>query len=111
MTTAISDVDAVASDAAYYLIEPLTRLLKELAQSASWPAEIVEALYIDFDGERLTVAYPPSMTDEIMDLEYGRGTERPNSVIRSFSYRAESILKNVIASRTVDALFELEEVF
>lgn len=110
-TSAKSDADAVASDAAYYLMEPLTKVLKEMAISAGWPTDIVESLYIDFDGERISVAYPQNKSAEIMDLEYGRGQQLPNSVIRSFIYRSDKVVKDVMLSRTADALFDLEEVF
>lgn len=110
-TSAKSDADAVASDAAYYLMDPLTRVLKEMAISAGWPTDIVESLYIDFDGERLSVAYPKDKSAEVMDLEYGRGQQLPNSVIRAFIYRSDKLVKDVLTNRTADALFDLEEVF
>jgi hypothetical protein len=111
VSTAKSDLNALTSDAAYYLMDPLNNLLREMSQAAGWPKEVTDSLYVDFDGERLSVAYPDDMTDEIMDLEYGRGSMLPNSVIRAFIYRSDKVVKTVLASKTADALFELEEVF
>lgn len=108
---ATSDLDAVVSDAAFYLIPELTADLKAAAKSSGWPAEIVNVLSVAFDGENLTVDYPPQFSTIVDNLEYGNSTEAPNSVIRSFVYRSGDTLKSVLANRSVSNLLELEGVF
>ena len=109
--SATSNLDAVVSDAAYYLIPQLTSELKDMAKSAGWPKPAVDVLSVAFDGSTLSVDYPKSMSKMIDDLEYGNGSDVPNSVIRSFVYRSGETLKDVLANRSVNTLFDLEGVF
>ena len=106
-----SNVDAVVSDAAYYLIPPLTTQLRDMARAATWPEVIVNQLEIQFDGENIFVNYPNSIADEVVRLEYGHGSDRPNSVIRAFSYRVEPTIKKVLGARTVSSIIDQEGIF
>jgi hypothetical protein len=108
---ATSDLDAVVSDAAFYLIPQLTADLKAAAKSSGWPSEVVNALSVSFDGKDLAVDYPQEMSTIVDNLEYGNSNEAPNSVIRSFVYRSGDTLKSVLANRSVSNLIELEGVF
>lgn len=106
-----SDLDAVVSDAAFYLIPELTADLKAAARSSGWPSEVINVLSVAFDGENLIVDYPPEMSGIVDNLEYGNSTKAPNSVIRSFVYRSGDTLKSVLANRSLSNLIELEGVF
>lgn len=109
--SATSNLDAVVSDAAYYLIPQLTSELKNMAKTSGWPKPVIDSLSVAFDGSLLSVEYPKSMSKLIDDLEYGNGSDLPNSVIRSFVYRSGDTLKDVLANRSVNTLFDLEGVF
>lgn len=109
--SATSNLDAVVSDAAYYLIPQLTSELKDMAKASGWPKTAIDSLSVGFDGSLLSVEYPTAMSKMIEDLEYGNGSDLPNSVIRSFVYRSGSTLKDVLANRSVNTLFDLEGVF
>lgn len=106
-----TDLDRVASDAAYYLIPELTKDLKERAKSAGWPVGIINNLYIDFDGSSVYVAYPDELISQIHDLEYGSEGEAPNAVIRPFVYRSSETVAEVLKNQTITALFTLENIF
>jgi hypothetical protein len=108
---ATSDLDAVVSDAAFYLIPQLTADLKAAAKSSGWPAEVVSTLSVVFDGKDLSVDYPQELSKTVDNLEYGDSRNAPNSVIRSFIYRSGDTLKSVLANRSVSNLMELEGVF
>lgn len=110
MLAETAELDAATSDAAYYLMPLLNEELKNTASAAGWPKELVAGLFIDFDGSDLTVSYPEAMAQQIEDLEYGTGSNLPNSVIRSFSYRIDDIIRSVFENQTFDTLFMLEDV-
>lgn len=106
-----NDLDAVVSDAAYALIPQLTSELKLTATTAGWPKAAVDSLSVSFDGSNISVDYPTQTSKMIEDLEYGNGSDQPNSVIRSFIYRSGDTVRSVLADRVVTNLFELEGVF
>ena len=106
-----SSLDAVVSDAAFYLIPQLTQELKNTAKVSGWPKLAIDNLSVSFDGSNLSVDYPPQLTRMIEDLEYGNGSDLPNSVIRSFIYRSGATVSSVLATRSVSNLFESEGVF
>lgn len=109
--SATSSLDAVVSDAAFYLIPQLTQELKDTATASGWPKTVIDVLSVSFDGSNITVEYPPQMARIIDDLEYGNASDLPNSVIRSFIYRSGDTVKSVLANRSVSNLFESEGVF
>jgi len=106
-----SEVDAVVSDAAYNLIPILTDELVSLAMASNWPFHIIKSLQVSFNGTSLTIDYPSDLASEIQTLEYGSGTSLPNSVLRSFVYRAEPIIKNFYKDSVASNLFDLEEIY
>ena len=108
---ATSELDAVVSDAVYYLIPQLTQELKAAATTSGWPKTAIDVLSVSFDGSNILVEYPPQTARMIEDLEYGNGSDLPNSVIRSFIYRSGDTVKSVLANRSVNNLFESEGVF
>jgi hypothetical protein len=108
---ATSSLDAVVSDAAFYLIPELTDELKAAAKTSGWPKAAIDALSVSFDGSNLSVDYPPRLKSMIEDLEYGDGSNLPNSVIRSFIYRSGPTVSSVLANRSISNLFESEGVF
>lgn len=109
--SATSSLDAVVSDAAFYLIPELTEELKATAKTSGWPKTAIDALSVSFDGSNLSVDYPPQLAKMIEDLEYGNGSDLPNSVIRAFIYRSGDTVKSVLAGRSISNLFESEGVF
>lgn len=111
MVSATSNVDPVVSDAAYFLLPTLTKELRDMARAATWPEEIVNQLSIDFDGETIFVSYPDAIASQVVGLEYGHGSDRPNSVIRAFIYRAEPLIKKTIGPRMVENIIDEEGVF
>jgi hypothetical protein len=108
---ATSSLDAVVSDAAFYLIPQLTEELKATAKTSGWPKSAIDALSVSFDGSSLSVDYPPQLKNMIEDLEYGNGSNFPNSVIRSFIYRSGPTVNSVLANRSISNLFEAEGIF
>ena len=108
---ATNNLEAIVADAAFYLIPQLTEELKNTAKTSGWPKAAIDVLSVSFDGSNLSVDYPPQLARMIEDLEYGNGSDLPNSVIRSFIYRSGDTVKSVLANRSVVNLFESEEVF
>lgn len=111
MLAETSEVDAVVSDAAYALIPMLTDELVALAMSSNWPFNVIRQLQVSFDGTSLSIDYPEEIAAQVQALEYGTGTSLPNSVLRSFVYRAEPIIKDVYQNRVASNLFDLEEIY
>lgn len=109
--SATNSLEAIVSDAAFYLLPQLTSELKDMATASNWPKTAVDALSVTFDGSSISVDYPKEMSKVIENLEYGNGSDMPNSVIRSFIYRSGDTLKSVLANRSVSNLFESEGVF
>lgn len=106
-----NDLDAVVSDAAYYLVPQLTEELRAAAKNSGWPTSVIESLTVTFDGSNIIVDYPKQFSQLVDNLEYGNESNLPNSVIRSFIYRSGDTVKSVLADRTVSNLFDLEGVF
>ena len=111
MLAETSEVDAVVSDAAYNLIPILTDELVALAMASNWPFHIIKSLSVQFNGTSLTIDYPENIASEVQTLEYGNGANLPNSVLRSFVYRAEPIIKNFYRDSVASNLFDLEEMY
>ncbi len=111
MLAETSEVDAVVSDAAFALIPVLTDELVALAISSNWPVEVIKQLTVSFDGSSLSIDYPETVAAKVQALEYGNGSNLPNSVLRSFVYKAEPIIKRVYQERVASNLFDLEEIY
>lgn len=109
--SATNSLEAIVSDAVFYLVPQLTAELKAMATASNWPKMAVDSLSVAFDGSNISVDYPKEMSKVIENLEYGNGSDMPNSVIRSFIYRSGDTLKSVLADRSVSNLFESEGVF
>jgi hypothetical protein len=109
--SATNSLDAIVADAAFYLIPQLTEELKTTAKNSGWPKSAIDVLSVSFDGSNLSVDNPPQLARMIEDLEYGNGSDLPNSVIRSFIYRSGDTVKSVLADRSVSNLIESEGVF
>ena len=105
------DLQFVASDAAQYLQPILQNNLRKMAEDSGWPVNIVSSLSVDFDGERLSVRYPDSMSNEVDDLEYGKPYGLPNPVIRPFKYRSEGVIQSALLERTLDLILDVEGMF
>lgn len=105
------DLQFVASDAAQYLQPILQSNLRKRAEDSGWPENIISSLSVDFDGERLLVKYPSSLSNEIDDLEYGKPYGLPNPVIRPFKYRSEDVIQEVLLKRTLDLILDVEGMF
>lgn len=110
MLAETTEVDAVASDAAFNLIPKLTKELVDLAIASKWPMSVIRNLSITFDGSSLYVDYGNSAA-EVQALEYGSTTSLPNSVIRSFGYKAEPIIKQFYQDSVASNLFDLEDIY
>ncbi len=106
-----NELDAVVADAAYYLIPQLTEELKATAKTSGWPNAVIESLSVTFDGSNIIVDYPKQLSQIVDNLEYGNGSNLPNSVIRAFIYRSGDTVKDVLSNRAVGNLLELEGVF
>lgn len=104
-------LDYVVADAAAAIYPPLQARYKQMAAEAGWPAQVVDSLYITFDGNDLLADQPDSLKQIVDDLEYGKGENRPNSVIRSLKYRSDDIVREVYLERSLLKMFEVEDVF
>lgn len=102
---------AIALDAATSLIPALTKELRDTAAAADWPDDIVALLSIEWDGEALSVTYPSEIADEVYSLEYGNFSDKPNSVIRKFSYASLPTIKDVLDNRTFIQVLDAKELF
>jgi hypothetical protein len=105
------NAQAAASDAALILQPLLQENLQKAAEAAAWPAKIVSALVVDFDGSDLLIKYPDELASEIEDLEYGKPFGVPNSVFRPFMYDSESYIADVLVGRTLDLILDGEGIF
>lgn len=111
MSDLTNKVDPTVSDAAYYLLPTLNKEFKAMAQAATWPKEVIDQMEIQFDGEEIYISYPDGIAKQVVNLEYGNGSDRPNSVIRSFIYRVDPMIKRAIGSRLIENVIDDEGVF
>jgi hypothetical protein len=105
-----TEVDAVASDAAFNLIPILNKELVALAMASKWPMSVIRNLSVTFDGSSLYVDFGNSAA-EVQALEYGSKSALPNSVIRSFGYKAGPIIKQFYQNNVASNLFDLEDIY
>jgi hypothetical protein len=106
------NLTADTNDAAYRIVPILNNRLKEAATTAGWPAYIVDAIYVNYDGATLYVDVPPSFEGDVDDLEYGSPYGLPNAVIGPFISRSEDVIKEVLMDKTVEEVTDLlMEVF
>jgi hypothetical protein len=106
------NLTADTNDAAYRALPLLNSRLKEAATTAGWPAHIIEAISVNYDGATLYIDVPPSYQDEVDNLEYGAPYGLPNAVIGPFISRSEDIIKDVLTGKAVEEITELlTEVF
>ena len=106
-----ADLDTISADAAYFLIPILELNLKAAADAAGWPDELISKLTVAYNNGNLEVNYPSDIEESVNNLEYGAPGSLPRSVIRPFIYRADVLIKQILANQTVDLLMEYEEVF
>lgn len=107
----MSKINDIASDAAYALESKLTADLQAAADAANWPEDIIPQLSVKWDGAGMSVVYPSAIAQEVENLEYGYYSDSPNSVIRSFTYRCGSTVKDVLVNRSLPQLMDLEGLF
>jgi hypothetical protein len=111
MLPAAAELNYAANDAAHIVTPALEQALYELAASSNWPEYVIKALSVQYDGENLILTYPPELTEEIDNLEYGTLNKMPNAVIRPFLSRSDAIIEHTLSSKILDDLMEMEEVF
>jgi len=111
MYEANKEIETLASDAAYYLIPELEDKLKFEAEASGWPTEIASQLSLGYVEGSLVIQYPDELEDTVFGLEYGVIGQPPKSVLRSFSYRADAYVKEMLANETFDLLMQYEDVF
>ena len=104
-------LEAIASDTAFALVDQLTSELRALADASDWPAEVVSRLNVEWDGTNISVTYPSEIATLVENLEYGTESDRPNSVIRAFTYRCVPTVQAVLANRTMPQLMDAEGLF
>jgi len=106
------NLSADSNDVAYRVLPILNSRFKESATTAGWPAHIIEAISVNYDGAVVYVDVPASYQDEVDDLEYGTPYGLPNPVIGPFISRSEDILKDALMDKTVEEVTALlQEVF
>jgi hypothetical protein len=106
------NLTADTNDAAYRVLPTLNTKLKAAAATAGWPAHIIEAISVNYDGKTIYVDVLPSYQNEVDDLEYGTPYGLPNSVIGPFISRSEDTINDVLMDKTVEEFTELlSEVF
>jgi hypothetical protein len=110
MSSQNSSSQSIATGTARILKPMLEEKLKETAQTAGWPPNIVNAISIDFNGDDLLVKYPEELSDEIDDLEYGKPYSVPKAAIRPFIYSSEAYIKDVLAVHALGMILDAEEV-
>jgi len=106
-----NEVDATVSDAAFYLIPVLTDELQSLALASNWPSRVIKQLTVSFDGASLYIDYPEEVAQIVQDLEYGKTGQVPNSVLRSFIYKIQPLIKEFYKDHVASNLFNLEEIY
>jgi hypothetical protein len=106
------NLTADTNDAAYLAVPLLNSQLKAAATTAGWPAHIIEAISVNYDGSTLYVDVPPSYQDEVDDLEYGTPYGLPNAVVGPFISRSEDTIKDILMDKAVGEVTALlAEVF
>ena len=106
------NLSADSNDVAYRVLPILNSRFKESATTAGWPAYIIEAISVNYDGAVVYVDVPALYQDEVDDLEYGTPYGLPNPVIGPFISRSEDILKDALMDKTVEEVTALlQEVF
>jgi len=78
-----------------------TKALRDYCLAAGWPAGVVNNLSIQNDGDEYTVYYPPYLTSQVNDLEYGTQSTQPGNVLRRF---LDSIDDSAYASGILGAI-------
>lgn len=111
MIAETNEVDSAVSDAAFYLVPVLTDELQSLAIASNWPARVIKQITVSFDGASLYIDYPDDIAQEIQDLEYGKTGQVPNSVLRSFVYKIQPLIKEFYKDHVASNLFDLEEIY
>ena len=105
------EVGILTDEAASLLLPILQANLRLTATAGGWPSAIAQALTVEYADGVISATYPQSMETEVHNLEYGAEGVPPRPVLRSFSYRCDSVLKQVLSNQIVDTLVSMEEVF
>ena len=74
----------------------LTTRLRDIASSAGWPAQAVQALHVISTGSDLDIQIDPKQQDLINNLEYGTERQPPKAVIRRFKSEIPNLLENTV---------------
>lgn len=89
----------------------MTTEIRHSAITAGWPQDIAMSLSVVFEDGQLRIDYPESMQEKIHDAEYGTPSNPPASVLRSFMYRCDKYIENVLNGEIVDELMVEGDIF
>ena len=67
--------------------------LRSEARASGWPEHIVSGLHVRHDKGSFTVHSHPEHHQDVMNLEYGTSSTRPNAAIRRFNNRQQEAEK------------------
>ena len=67
-----------------------TPKLRDYADSYGWPKNLTDNLKLIQSGNGHTVAYPESLREEVLTLEYGTQDVPPSPVMRTFMSKMDS---------------------
>lgn len=99
MAASKPDLNSISAEVTAELLEDLNNDLQGGASSAGWPSHIVSSLSVKNLNGSIFIDYPNTLSNEILDLEYGTDSTQPSAVMRKFKSRNA----DKIAKLTVDA--------
>lgn len=76
----------------------------QIASQAGWPEEVIQEIEIQASEEdgSINMSYPPSMKDQVEDLEYGKFEIPPKAAMRKFARASEGELTDAVIDNTLE---------
>lgn len=76
----------------------------QIAVQAGWPEEVIQEIEVQASEEdgSVNLSYPPSMKDQIEDLEYGKFEIPPKAAMRKFARASEGELTDAVIEKVLD---------
>lgn len=68
------------------MTEAYAAKLREHAEKAGWPKDIINKLSMTYDQKHHQIVYPEELESQIKDLEYGTLESSPMPALRTFTF-------------------------
>lgn len=86
---AVHEVTRLIEQAHDQAARAATQRLRAHAASSGWPTHLAHSLSVVHENGSLRIDYPPHLSDEIEDMEYGTQDKMPIAALRTFSNRLD----------------------